>query len=447
MSPNQIINILAPLIMKSKSYRFIGAVIFIAINFLLLSCLKNELPFDEHKGVLSLSVSMEIVEIETGSSLKSALVEDYKVEIFKVNQTEPYLTFDHSSDIPDPLELPVGEYYVTASSGLNPAAAFESPYYFGQSANFTILSDETSQVQITCSLANIMVSVVYSDQVKDAFSDFNTLVSNASGSLTFGKDEERNGFFNSGPLSVVVSLEYSLSDGSTKTKTLSGTIADPVHGKHYQINIDASLPDGSSSISITLNDDVETVIYELTDDDESSTVSESGIQYGDLLITEIMYNPSDTIGEPQGEWIEVFNNSQDTINLIELVIRRGSNDDFHQINSDVELIPGAFAVIARTDTATANVDYVYDITLKNSGDEEIFLSEYGTNGTDGFVICSVPYLNTGFPSTTDGKAIQLAPSIKDADQAKDGSNWCLATETYSTGDYGTPGAINSACGN
>ncbi len=347
--------------------------------------------------------------------------------------------------MPESLELPVGNYYATASSVDNPAAAFETPYYFGESEPFSITSEETSQAQITCSLANIMVSVVYSDQAKNSFTSCNTTVSNSQGNLSFSKDEDRIGYFNSGPLSIESKLNYLTGEGTSETKTLTGEIADPIGGKHYEIQIDANVPEGTTTISILTNKDVEKEIITLTEDNSSGSGNDDAISFGDLLITEIMYNPS-ALSDSDGEWFEVYNNSNKTINLKDLVIRRGSNNNFHQITSDVNLAPNAYSLMGRTENATDNVNYTYgtSIDLINSG-FELIINSYGTDGTDGTVICSVDYGATGFSTSLSGKSIQLDPSVKDATEARTGSNWCTSSLEYSTGDLGTPGAANSAC--
>jgi len=33
----------------------------------------------------------------------------------------------------------------------------------------------------------------------------------------------------------------------------------------------------------------------------------------------------------------------------------------------------------------------------------------------------------------------------DATSNDDGSNWCLSSSTYGSGDFGTPGTANAAC--
>ncbi|MGQ7869475.1 DUF4493 domain-containing protein [Sunxiuqinia sp. sy24] len=426
--------------MDSINQKFVYSIVIIAVCVLSSACRNDEPLPEEATGKLNLKVGLSLVVNEVENPLKSTSIENLKVEIFSSSSTEPVVTFAHVTDIPEALELSTGIYYATAVSENNPVAAFETPYYYGESESFTIMEGETTQVGITCSLANIMLTVLYSDQVISSFTDYSTTVSNANGTLLFSMGEERAGYFNAGPLSIESELGYS--DGATsQTKTISGIIASPQPGKHYEIHVDAALNDGNAAFNISL-DEIETEIITITDEiggDDGELV------FGDLLITEIMYNPG-ALADSEGEWVEVFNNSSTNINLKGLVLRRGSNNAFYQIAADVNLASGAYAVLGRTESAADYVDCVYGggIDLVNTG-YELFINTYGTNGTDGTVICSVDYGADSYVPDREGKSIQLDPAVTNALDAQDGLNWCSSTLPYSTGDLGTPGAANSSC--
>ena len=422
--------------MKTIIHSLFGVILCATICFISNSCSKKESPEIPQKGKLKLTVGISVTESK-GLSLLKAGTDDFSVQIFNSNN-ELVVSFAHVTDIPDAVELPAGSYYAIASSNSNPAAAFENPFYSGNSGAFSIVAGQTSAITITCSLANIRVTVVYSDRVKNFFTNYSTTVKSSSDSLVFVKTETRVGYFKSGPLSIRTDLYNS--NKATPSKILTGEIANPKPGKHYEIHIDTTPTEGSAAVNVVLNDTVETEIINITDAGQGS----SEPVYGDLLITEIMYNPL-ALSDSEGEWIEVYNNSKKNINLKGLVLRRGSASSFHQISSDVNLAAGTYAVLGRTSAATDNVRYVYgSLALTNTGDE-LIINTYGTNGLDGTVICSVDYSTEGFLTNLDGKSLQLDPSVKNVEDAKIGTNWCASTLTYSTGDYGTPGLANSAC--
>ena len=435
--------------MKHKIQFSFQVILLLAICMIGNSCAKSEENSiqDQFKGSLKLHVDLSILVNGTNYETKSQQMksetsdDDFQVQVFKKDEETPTMTFEHSTEIPDLITLNEGDYYVTASCGENPDAAFNSPYYSGESEVFTIINGQTTSANVTCTLANIMVTVVYSDQVIADFDECTTTVSNAAASLTFIKDDDRTGFFNAGPLMIECQLNYT-SGGESKVKTLTKSIDNPQPGKHYEIHIDTTPDEGDFDIPIAIDPTVETIVVDLTDEENPESPGDVGS--GELLITEIMYNPS-ALGDTEGEWIEVFNNSSEMINLKDLVIRKGGATNFYQITEDIELASGAYAVLARKITATANVDYVYgSLSLGNDGDN-LIISTFGTDGTDGSVICSVDYSAEGFDTKLDGKSLQLDPSVRDVNDARLGSNWCAATLTYSTGDYGTPGLENSAC--
>jgi hypothetical protein len=413
-------------------------IFIILIPVIFISCSKKENPETGPTGKLEMNIGMAIAANDVYNSLKAADKDSFKVVIYNSGNAIA-ASFDYACDMPSLIELPVGDYHAEAFSDNNKAAVFENPYYYGNSGSFTVSANTTTTVGITCLLSNIMLSVVYSDNVKRDFSDYSTSVSNSGGTLIFGKNETRAGYFDAGPLHIEANLYYTTGMGISKIRTITGSIANPLLQKHYEIHIDASVNEGSSMLNLYVDESYQTEIITLSGDTAGT------IAYGDLIISEIMYNPK-ALSDAEGEWIELHNVSGKSLNLKNLVIRRGSNNSLHKIATDVILLPNKYAVLARTATATSKPDYLYgsSISLPNSG-EEIIINTYGTNGIDGTVICSVNYGLSGFNVSLDGAALQLDPSITNADLAKIGTNWCGATVAYSTGDLGTPGGTNNAC--
>jgi hypothetical protein len=392
--------------------------------------------------MLRLNVGISVTESDGNQRLKSAVTAaDFHVQIFN-SKNEVVKDFAHASEVPDTLILAAGQYYAVASSDNNQPAAFDNPYYSGNSGNFSITAGQVATADITCSLANIMVTVVYSSQLAGTFTDYSTKISNTTGNLVFSKAETRSGYFNAGPLRIEASLVYSV--GSTvKSRKLTGEIAAPEFGKHYEVHIDASQTEGGSLLSVTLDETVETEVISISG--EGTVVDNPSNPGSGLLITEIMFDPA-ALSDAQGEWIEVLNNSGETVNLKNMVLRKGS-ESFHKINADVNIAPGASVVLGNSVTATGNVSYNYGsaLSLTNTGGFELILATYGTNGLDGTVLCSVNYRSSGFPASVAGKSMQLDPTVTTAAAATLGSNWCLSTQTFATGDYGTPGLPNTAC--
>jgi len=410
---------------------------------LLISCQKEEPKTTGTTGILHIDVGVDIHVVERQSLLKSTLqTEDFKVVIFRADGTV-VMTFENALEMPDMIELETGYYYVEAHSDNNLPAAFENPYYYGVSDIFAISSNLQESVTVTCRLANTIVSVVYSGNITDNFLDYSTTVSSSLGTLVFSREETRLGYFQTLPLDILVELSYQKLDGTPVSKTLTGNIPDPLANRHYEIQVDASINEGMANFQILLDETV--VEVEVVDiSDESGNQQNGAVGYGEILITEIMYDP-DALGDTEGEWIEIYNNSTQTINLQHLLLGREDDISF-VIEESIELPPAEYFVFKRTEQAvevTNSLSYNSAINLNNTGNL-LAIYNAGTETEPGALIFALNYGEDGFP-TGSGASICLNPMMLNAAEAVLGTSWCTSTSAYSTGDLGTPGTVNDPC--
>ena len=420
--------------MKNSGNIFL--VIIICLAFYACNKLESSL---NGTGKLKLTIIQSVEVYEYGTKLKSLqITEDFKVFIYQSSGNE-ILVYENASDMPDEIELESGEYYVVAHSDNLVPAAFNNPYYYGRSEVFTIDPEVQESITVNCELANCMVTVVYSQNVLDNFFECATLVSTSEGSLTFTKGETRAGYFDLKPISIDVTLTYSTTTG-TATKNLSGNISDPQAKKHYEIHINA-WNNGQASISLNVDEDVTTETIFIT---EFITETQTGeVNPGDILITEIMYNPA-ALSDSKGEWFEIYNTTDSTINLKNLVIKCNDNNS-HIITDSINLAPDTYFVLARSEAATTAIKYVYSSIVLTNSETNLILANYGTDGSNGSEIAGVFYdESNGFP-TGNGASIQLNPLDYNVSDAKSYLSWCLSTESFDTGDLGTPGAANTVC--
>jgi hypothetical protein len=408
---------------------------------LALACHKEDLVQEKPSGTLKLKIGLYISITQEDQHLKSTSgTENFKVVIYTA-AGQAVRTYDRAADMPDEIRLETGSYYVTASSDNDLPAAFNNPWYFGKSDNFTVTPGGTQSIVVTCELANSVVTVQFSDNIRNLFATYQATVSSAEGSLLFGKNENRAGYFRPLPLTIQADLSWLKQDGTTENKTLTGTIADPKPRKKYEIHIEASAIEGMSMIVVSLGDTAVPVEIVNISDGQGSTGGT--VQPGDLLITEIMYDPT-AITDTYGEWIEVYNNTNHSINLKNMVLTK-STTDRHVISADVIMPPHGYQVLARAQNATPVNMYIYgtSVTLNNTG-AELALSTYGTNGSDGIKICSVDYSGADFPSAS-GASLSLDPAHLNATDAGNGIFWCAAKTVFGSGDLGTPGTVNDNC--
>ncbi|HSA20010.1 MAG TPA: lamin tail domain-containing protein, partial [Myxococcota bacterium] len=171
---------------------------------------------------------------------------------------------------------------------------------------------------------------------------------------------------------------------------------------------------------------------------------------GDLVITEIMYDPN-LVLDRYGEYVEVMSIAADTVNLRGLTFSDLAANNF-SIGVDVFVAPGAYAVLGVSANLNQNggapVDWAWGgnqgILNNDTAGETVFLRRGAT------VVDQASYCDVGagcFPSSP-GASLQLDLDHADPASNDDPAFWCRtpAGTTYGDGDRGTPGADNTDCG-
>lgn len=167
---------------------------------------------------------------------------------------------------------------------------------------------------------------------------------------------------------------------------------------------------------------------------------------GDLVISEVMFNPSGT--EPESEWIEIHNPTGSPVQLSGLVLRDGASPaNTHTIGPGVVVAPGAYVVlVANAAAATtakvpaASVVYEYNgagavdpLQLGNSANGAVVLLRGATE------IARARYGALGFGGAGNGRSVQL--SVLTYAGAGQSASWCVSSSTWAgSTDQGTPGA-------
>jgi mannan endo-1,4-beta-mannosidase len=174
--------------MKPRSFILIGVLLS------LFSCGKEELESCPETGNLHIEIGLFIRSDEVERHLKATSTGDFYVGIY-TDEGLPTMTYEHASEMPEEIVLPVGEYYVEAHSNNDLPASFENPFYHGISDVFAITGNGLQAVGVNCELANTMVSIIYSDRIRTDFTNWSATVESSAGSLAFSGDETRPGYF------------------------------------------------------------------------------------------------------------------------------------------------------------------------------------------------------------------------------------------------------------
>ena len=169
------------------------------------------------------------------------------------------------------------------------------------------------------------------------------------------------------------------------------------------------------------------------------------LKAGDLVITEILYNPNGkgSVSDDVGEWFEIFNPNEKEVNLTGLLLRDlGSGK--HTVAGPATIGAKGFFVFGISADKTKNggveVSYAYGTGygLANTSDAIILES-------NGIVIDKVAWdQGKGWPKL-DGVAMSLTPTQTSATGNDSADVWCGAVSLLPSGDKGTPGKVNDAC--
>ncbi len=173
-----------------------------------------------------------------------------------------------AADFPTDKDFPVGEYTLEAFYGDIAEQGFDMPAYFG-SQNLVVADGKATQVALTATLANAMLSVRYTDAFTGYMTDWCARVNG----VTYAKDETRPVYVTPGDVKIAVTV--------TKPNGISTEITLPtVEAKaryHYIVTVDVNsgnVGDAALVVNFDENLDKEVVEIDLSDKVLSSPAPE-----------------------------------------------------------------------------------------------------------------------------------------------------------------------------
>ncbi|MCC6406827.1 MAG: lamin tail domain-containing protein [Planctomycetes bacterium] len=170
-----------------------------------------------------------------------------------------------------------------------------------------------------------------------------------------------------------------------------------------------------------------------------------GLAAGDVIVTEVMKDPA-FVADSVGEWLELYNNSSQTLDLEGWTLRDDGGEAHTLVNGGAGLVlgPGDFLVLGASTNTGVNggipVAYAWSGFHLDDTDDELVLVAPG-----GLEVERIAYSTAGWPSTP-GAALNLNPGLFDGFLNDLPGSWCDAQTTIAgSTDKGTPGAPNTAC--
>lgn len=289
--------------------KYISILITLAATLLLGSCSKED-PFDvgeNSSATGKFSTAGLRVEIQNKDGLPDIQnrptrasvpsVDDFTVEFIKEGSETAEASYKYS-EMPEIVVLPVGSYIARAHYGENPSAAWESPYYYGESDKFNIVADEiTDDVNpIVCKLSNVRVSIVFDNTLKSVMSSDSkvTVKVGESGTLDFTvNDSDRSGYFayaeNSHTLTAVFQGTVE-GFAATETKAYDNVVP----GNHYRITfrLHSAGEEDPGDITVEPNNIVVDATVEINDMNSNIDIED------DILVDDWRPNEGDDPDDP-----------------------------------------------------------------------------------------------------------------------------------------------------
>ncbi|MDE6543152.1 MAG: DUF4493 domain-containing protein [Muribaculaceae bacterium] len=198
---------------------------------------KDETWNYEDKGTKHGTLSSRSIEYEVNAAAvvsRAASTDDFIVEI--TDGGSEVLDRYAYKDLPNEIDMEVGDYAVCVRTPEIYKAAWDAPYYEG-TQTFTIKEDATTEVEkVICRLANVKVSVRMSDEFRRLVSDDCklTVIANDNGELVYSLDDIDNGhagFFEYVPTSqtLIATLDCTIEGEPVSFQTIYTDIQPGQH--------------------------------------------------------------------------------------------------------------------------------------------------------------------------------------------------------------------------
>lgn len=246
--------------------------IFLSVLSLLFACADDrsdssdgELQTGEVALQLNASAGKTGIEISGASKADgngSPLdINDFSIQILNTNQAV-VKSWARYAEMPAKVKLNVGNYKLRAFYGDAAISGFDLPYFLGETP-FTVVGQQTQQLDVTCKLANSKVAVVYGENIKRDYTDFRVEIispANANEIVTYSKDETRAAYLPSGDLQ----LKIYMTDEENVTRTYMPPVVPAAPQDFLTLKIDSKDTQGPLSMTVTTKS--ETIDKEVTTD-------------------------------------------------------------------------------------------------------------------------------------------------------------------------------------
>ena len=231
----------------------------------LAGCSDGDRPNDGATGRIAPVVSIDGVVIGEKPASRTQDISEENLYLKLSSADGSYSqTWNYITDFDPAREFEVGEYIMEAGYGKKESEGFETPAYYG-SSRFNVASGKTTEVSLTASLAQAMVSISYTDNFKNYMSRYDASVESSTGNFYFyGTRETRPVYIQPGTTKIYVN--FTKPNGIAAKAMISNFSAEARH--HYKYTVDMTEQAGKSIINVTFDDTMlnEEVVIDISDE-------------------------------------------------------------------------------------------------------------------------------------------------------------------------------------
>lgn len=221
----------------------------------LVACRRVDMDVVESDmGSLSFMIDdlTDYITVETKSGMDYSDINDYDVVIDGPTKVSGKYGEMFVGQV---VELSSGSYSITVTSPATEPAAFDQPIYQAYE-EFEIKAGEVTDLKLTCTPANCMVTIELSENFKKELAMYEVVVKNGLGELVWTKDADKDdfaagkaGYFLPRGLQIDVKGFRSI-DGTEAVATYF--VKDPQPAEHHIIKLDAKVTGQIGGITISV---------------------------------------------------------------------------------------------------------------------------------------------------------------------------------------------------
>jgi len=246
--------------------------LYSATMLLLVSCANEDKQGSSGYGAINVQVSADykVVPVTRSTAESASTIENPDVSEFALKLVSSDGSFsrawDSLADFDPATKIPVGAYTMSAFYGDIDTEGFEKPFYLGETP-VAVRDRENSSVEINCTLANVKVTVEYSDAFKKYFADYSTTIHSTGGEyIEFSKTETRAAYVKPGKITIQTHLKKQNGIESTFEPA---AIPNAAARQHYKIKLDISDNNASEAqLNISFDETTETQPIKIDISDE-----------------------------------------------------------------------------------------------------------------------------------------------------------------------------------